>query len=240
MLNNIFSFYKKTAKDIMVHRIDATSLYIDDTIDVAVNLAKSSGYTRFPVVDANREGIVGFIHAKDLLRRSSTAKLADIVRPPLYVYETMHLDRLLHLMQEKRQQFCVVVDEYGAWQGIITMEDVVEVVVGDIQDEFDNEEPEFVPQPDGSVIISAALSLDDLAGRMDISCMESDINMYAIIATHIIERLGRIPVVGDQVSLCGKVFTVTGMDRHRVRRVRVEGASEHGADGLASAPAVAP
>ncbi len=226
MLNNIFSFYKKTAKDIMLHRIDVTVLRIDDSMERAMDLAKNSGHTRFPVIDANREGIVGFIHAKDLLSQSDTVKLADIVRPPFYVYENMHLDNLLRLMQEKRQQFCVVVDEYGVWQGIITMEDVVEVIVGDIQDEFDNEEPEFVPQPDGSVIISADLSLDDLAGRMDLVCADPDINAHAIIASHIIDTLGRIPVVGDSIRLCGKIFTVEAMDRHRVRRVRVQGDPE--------------
>jgi CBS domain containing-hemolysin-like protein len=222
MLDNIFGFYKKTAKEIMLHRNDVTGLRIDDSMGFAVNLAKTSSHTRFPVYDANREGIVGFIHAKDLLRQGDTAKLADIVRPPIYVYETMHLDNLLRLMQEKRQQFCAVIDEYGVWQGIVTMEDIVEVIVGDIQDEFDNEEPEFVPQPDGSVIISADLSLDELSGRMNLVCTDPDINAHAIIASHIIDRLGRIPVVGDSIRLCDKIFTVAAMDRHRVRRVRVQ------------------
>ena len=224
MLSNIFSFYKKTANDIMVHRVDVVALAVDDSLETATEVARRTGHTRFPVYDENRENIAGFIHAKDLLHHESgegAGSLADIMRAPLYVYETAHLDMLLRLMQEKRQQFCVVVDEYGLWQGIITMEDVTEVIVGDIQDEFDNEAPDFLPQPDGSAMISAELSLDTLAAHMEVVCEDPEINVHKIIASHIIDRLGRIPAVGDHIALCGKLFTVASMDRHRVRTVRV-------------------
>jgi CBS domain containing-hemolysin-like protein len=228
MLGNIFSFYKKTANDIMVHRVDVVALAADDSPAKAREIAGRTGHTRFPVYDANRENIAGFIHAKDLLHHGEATSLADIMRAPLYVYETAHLDMLLRLMQEKRQQFCVVVDEYGLWQGIITMEDVTEVIVGDIQDEFDNEAPDYLPQADGSAVISAELSLDALAEHMDLGCVDPDLNVHKIIASHIIDRLGRIPAVGDHITLCGKLFTVASMDRHRVRTVRVSAASLSG------------
>jgi CBS domain containing-hemolysin-like protein len=222
MLGNIFSFYKKMAKDIMVHRMDVRALDVGLGIDGAVALARESGHTRFPVYEGSRDNIIGFIHAKDLLRLLGSASLRDILREPFYAYETAHLDRLLELMQAKRQQFCVVVDEYGLWQGVITMEDIVEAIVGDIQDEFDNEEPDFTPQPDGSALVSAELSLDDLAALMPVACRGTDTNMYKILAAHIIDELGRIPVPGDSIALCGLSVTVAAMDRNRIRKVRVK------------------
>ncbi len=221
MLGNIFSFYKKMAKDIMIHRMDTVALNITDGAEAARALANKSGHTRFPVYEGSYDNIIGFLHAKDLLRQTAGSDLRALVREPLYAYETAHLDRLLEMMQSKRQQFCVVMDEYGAWQGIITMEDIVEAIVGDIQDEFDNEAPDYQPQPDGSALISAELSLDDLAAHMDVACPDKDINPYKIIAAHIIDTLGRIPVEGDHITLCGKRFVVAVMTRNRIRQVRV-------------------
>ncbi|MCL2124072.1 MAG: hemolysin family protein, partial [Desulfovibrionaceae bacterium] len=139
MLDNIFSFSHKTAKDVMLHRTDAVALDVESSPETAVGIAKKSGHTRFPVYKNNRDNIIGFIHAKDLLHRGDSLNLRGMVRTPLYANESVHLDKLLRLMQRERQQFCAVVDEYGIWQGILTMEDVVEAIVGDIQDEFDNE-----------------------------------------------------------------------------------------------------
>ena len=229
MLSNIFTFYKKMAKDIMIHRMDTEALNIAIGEDAARSLASKSRHSRFPVYEGNYDNIIGFLHAKDLLQQKPEGGLRSLLREPLYAYETAHLDRLLEMMQSKRQQFCVVVDEYGAWQGIITMEDIVEAIVGDIQDEFDNEAPEYVPQPDGSTVISGDLSLDDLARHMDFVCPDKDINPYKIIAAHIIDTLGRIPAEGDSITLCGKRFSVALMDKNRIRRVRVTDEPEAGA-----------
>ena len=222
MLGNIFSFYKKMAKDIMVHRMDVSALDVAEGAAGAKQMARESGHTRFPLYEDSRDNIIGFIHAKDLLHLKPGADLRDIMREPLYAYETVHLDRLLELMQSKRQQFCVVVDEYGLWQGVITMEDIMEAIVGDIQDEFDNEEPDFTPQPDGSYLVNADLSLDELGAYMDVACHDRDTNMYKILAAHVIDDLGRIPVIGDAVTLCGMRVSVAAMDRNRIRKVRIE------------------
>lgn len=222
MLGNIFSFYKKMAKDVMVHRMDVTALDVAEGVKGAKELARNSGHTRFPVYEENRDNIVGFIHSKDLLSVRDASNLGDITRDPLYAHETIHLDRLLELMQNKRQQFCVVVDEYGLWQGILTMEDIVEAIVGDIQDEFDNEEPDFTPQPDGTILVNADLSLEELGAYMDLACRDRDVNMYKILAAHIIDEIGRIPVIGDSMILCGMRVSVVAMERNRIRKVRVQ------------------
>jgi CBS domain containing-hemolysin-like protein len=135
MLGNIFSFYRKTAKDVMLHRIDAVALNIESSPETAMNIAEKSGHTRFPVYENNRDNIIGFIHIKDVLHHDDCPNLRAMLRIPLYTHETAHLDKLLALMQSERKQFCMVVDEYGVWQGILTMEDMVEAIVGDIQDE---------------------------------------------------------------------------------------------------------
>lgn len=228
MLGNIFSFYKKMAKDIMVHRMDVSALDVTDGLDGARTLVRESGYTRFPVYEGSRDNIIGFIHAKDLLHPSPEMSMRAILRTPLYAYETAHLDRLLELMRSNRQQFCVVVDEYGLWQGIITMEDVVEAIVGDIRDEFDDAEPDFIAQHDGSFLASADLSLEELGAYMELHCHGRHINMYKILAAHVIDGLGRIPALGDSVTICGLRISVAAMDRNRIRKVRIEPLEEEG------------
>ena len=221
MLDNIFSFYHKTAKDIMTHRMDTVLLHVGDNLEQVVKVLEESGHTRFPVYDDSKESIVGFIHAKDLLSLQKGASLRDLLRDPAYVQETVRLDKLLQDMQAKRRQFCVVVDEYGDWQGLLTMEDIVEAIVGEIQDEFDNEEPDVIAEADGSHTISGDLSLDELEEHLPLQC-HIDTDMYKKLAAHFMDSLGEIPKVGDTIELCAKKFTVIDMDRHRVRRIRVE------------------
>lgn len=221
MLDNIFSFYHKTAKDIMLHRMDVIALDITTPVEEALAGAYESGHTRFPVYSENRDDIIGFVHVRDILRCRECRDLNSLVREPVWAHEALHLDRLLRQMQKRRQQFCVVLDEYGVWQGILTMEDIMESIVGDIQDEFDNEEPDFVREPDGAFSVSSSLSLDDLAEHIDLEC-GPDVDMYTIIAAHFMKSLERIPAQGDSIMLCGYRFTITHMERNRVLRLKVE------------------
>ncbi len=224
MLDNIFSFYQKTAKDVMVHRLDVIAFDREIGRDQALALAHSSGHTRFPVYEGNRDNIVGFVHMRDVMRGGR--EIRALVRPALFIPEAIHLDRLLQRMQETRQQFCVIIDEYGSWQGILTMEDVVEAIVGNIQDEFDNEEPEIVREADGSWSVSGQVSLDELAEFMLIEFAGCDADPYQILAAHFLDALGRIPHEGDAIDLCGRHFTVTQMRRNSLRRVRVDALPE--------------
>jgi CBS domain containing-hemolysin-like protein len=222
MLDNIFRFYQKTAKDVMQHRMDTVALDVEDTYNEVLACAHESGHTRFPVYEGNRDNVIGFVHIRDVMHHGQSTNIRPLVRNPLYAHETMRLDRLLRHMQGKRQQFCVVIDEYGVWQGILTMEDIVESIVGDIQDEFDKEEPAVIAEADGSYSVSGDLSLDDLAAHMPLKFQDPDMDIHKILAAHFMENLERIPEEGDSMELCGKRFTVTAMNRNRVRRVRVE------------------
>ncbi|MDR0827152.1 MAG: hemolysin family protein [Desulfovibrio sp.] len=221
MLDNIFSFYQKTVKDIMVHRMDTVALDISEKKAVLLETAEKSGHTRFPVYENNRDDIIGFVHIKDIMR-SNNATLRPILRAPVYAPETLRLDLLLHRMQNKRQQFCVVIDEYGVWQGVLSMEDIVEAIVGDIQDEFDKEEPDLVVEADGTYLISGDIALGDLAERINLQGYDKNLDLHKIIAARFMEILERIPVEGDFIDICGKRFTVVEMDKNRVRHIRVE------------------
>jgi CBS domain containing-hemolysin-like protein len=222
MLDNIFSFYHKTAKDIMLHRVDTIAFAVTMSAAETSAVARESGHTRFPVYEDGWDNIIGFVHVRDVLLKNDAKDLKAMVRTPLYAHEALHLDRLLQQMQKNRQQFCVVIDEYGVWQGILTMEDLVETIVGNIQDEFDNETDDVLKEADGSYSVSADLSLDELAEHMTLECPGIDTDLYKILAAHFLENLERIPVPGDAIELCGRRFTVTRMDRNRIRRVRVE------------------
>jgi len=222
MLDNIFSFYQKTAKDVMQHRIDTIALDSTFALDKALEFVRESGHTRYPVYEDSRDNIIGFVHVRDLLLSDGFETIRPLIRTPFYAPETLPLEKLLRSMQGDKQQFCVVLDEYGIWQGVLTMEDIVESIVGDIQDEFDNEEPDVILLPDGAWSVSGNLSLDDLAEHMPLECNGNTVDMYKILAAHFIETLNRIPKQGDAIELCDKLMTVTAMDRNRVLRIKVE------------------
>jgi CBS domain containing-hemolysin-like protein len=219
MLDNIFSFYQKTARDIMAHRTDVVALRINDDRATALRTAVESGHTRFPVYENNRDDITGFVHIKDLLHYETLPDLRPILRSPVYAHETLKLDKLLKRMQSKCQQFCVVVDEYGAWQGILTMEDIVEAIVGDIQDEFDHEEPDFIYQTDGTCSISGDVSLDAVCKYLNLEHEVDETDKNKIIAAYFMEILERIPKPGDSIDIMGRRFTVTAMEKNRLRRI---------------------
>ena len=222
MLDNIFSFYHKTSKDIMVHRLDVMAFDVNTPVQDILTPAHESGHTRFPVYEDSRDNIIGFIHLKDAPRCANCSNLKKMVREPYYAHEALHLDKLLQRMQENRQQFCLVLDEYGVWQGIVTMEDIVEAIVGNIQDEFDNEVQDVVDEGKGVWSVSPDMSLDELAEFMPMDCKGNDVHLYKIIAAHFMEQLERIPQQGDSINLCGKRLTVSRMEGNRMRRVRIE------------------
>jgi len=238
LLDNIFSFYDKTAKEIMLHRMDVIAFAVDSPADEIAAKAYESGHTRFPVYDANRDDIIGFVHIRDITHNRKRRDLHSLVREPVYAHETLHLDKLLRQMQKRKQQFCVVLDEYGVWQGILTMEDILESIVGDIQDEFDNEIPDVVKEADGAFSISAALSLDELAEHMELEC-GSDVDMYKIIAAHFMESLERIAQPGDFIELCGCRFTISRMERNRIMRLKAERVTSGSGPGAGKIPAPA-
>jgi CBS domain containing-hemolysin-like protein len=227
LLNNVMNMDRRLARDIMVHRTKVITLSLDSTIDEAVEAILLYGHTRLPVYDGDRDNVTGFIHAKDLLRDKSVS-LRSRARPAMYIYENTPADALLEQMLKKNMNMGLVWDEYGAWQGLITMEDILEAIVGEIHDEFDREEPPMLESPEGWVLAAATVSLDELSTLVKLRLTPGSEEKYRTLAALLAGKFSENPQPGDSWEGYGGKFTVVDTDGPAVTRVRVESAG--GAD----------
>ncbi len=224
MINNVFEFDDRTAGDIMTHRTDITAAEVTDPLSDIVRLIQTEGYSRIPVFEEDLDNIVGVIYAKDLLRFvgqpvSETLTPRDVMRPPLFVPETKKCRELFLALTARRQHLAVVIDEYGGTSGIVTMEDLVESIMGDIQDEYDHEEAEFSTIDPDTFSIEGTAELGEVSELLGVELPEGD---YDTIAGLIIDRLGHIPAPAEhaRVKIAGVVFTVEKVEERRIERVR--------------------
>lgn len=221
MIRAVFALGDTTVREIMVPRIDIVAAEAQSSLEDVAALIAEHGYSRIPIYDGSIDNIVGVVHAKDVLRalaRHETVSLRALARAPLYVPEAKLLDELLEELRAHGVQIAIVVDEYGGTAGLVTLEDVVEEIVGDIQDEHDRREPAIVRNDDGSALIDARESvsaLDELFG------VEIESDDFDTIGGLVIHALGRLPVAGDHVQAYGLDFQVVSVTGRRVRRVRV-------------------
>jgi CBS domain containing-hemolysin-like protein len=221
LLNNVMNMDRRLARDIMVHRTKVITLSADSTLEEAVETVLVHGHTRLPVHDGERDNVTGFIHAKDLLNRKNPT-IREMVRPALYIYENMPADSLLELMLKKNTKMGLVWDEYGAWQGLLTMEDILEAIVGEIHDEFDQEEPPILKSPEGWVLAETTVSLDELGTNIALRLPPDTEEKYRTLAALLAGKFGESPGPGDSWEGYGCRFTVVDMDGPAVSRVRVE------------------
>ena len=224
MIDNIFDFDDRTAGEVMTHRTEVSSLEITATVQEAVQLATETGFSRIPVYEDDIDSIVGILHVKDLLPlvaadNTTTLKIKDYVRPVLFVPESNSCTDLLRAFREKKVQMAVVVDEYGGTAGVVTMEDLLEAIVGNIQDEYDNEEEEYYRLPDGSYRIDGTLSLEETEKLLKLNIPDDE--DYDTLGGLLTDRLGRIPQEGEhpQVKIGRVLFTVEGVEERRISKV---------------------
>jgi CBS domain containing-hemolysin-like protein len=213
ILERVLGFSRLTARQIMVPRPDVVWLDARKSPAENLDLAGSSGYTRFPYCDGDLDHVLGILHVKDLATRSVPEGFESLLRPPVVVPETATADRLLRLFQKRRLHLAVVVDEYGGTSGILTLEDVLEEIVGDLQDEFDQERPEFAPAEDGAYRIAGSARFDEIARRLGVE-PEAEAAEADTIGGFVQQRLGRLARAGDMVAL----------GEYRLRVEEVEGA----------------
>jgi putative hemolysin len=223
MIEGIFSFGDTLVREVMIPRVDIVGLEETATIDDALEMVIANGHSRIPVYHETIDQVVGILYAKDLLpylrvgRRD--VQLLNMLRPPFFVPETMKVDVLLKDLQTRRVHLAIVVDEYGGTAGLATIEDLLEEIVGDIQDEYDVEEPEVQRISDGELVVDARMLLDDLNDMvgLELRAEESD-----RIGGLIFERLGRVPLVGDEIELGDDAtITVLSVEGLRPRRLRL-------------------
>lgn len=227
ILHNMFKFSDLMAKQVMIPRTDMVCVPNDITYDELNNLALENRYTRYPVYEEeNIDKIIGFVHVKDLYALAMNEEkysLEKLIRPIILIPETMTLDNLMMEFKKQRIQMAVVVDEFGGTAGLITLEDVLEEIIGDVQDEFDEDEEEVDIKEiaENTYLANAMIRLDELAeffGLDDNILEEDDVET---IAGLVVKLLGRIAVAGDKVTFKGLEFTVKEVDGARVTLLEI-------------------
>jgi putative hemolysin len=240
MIENIFEFNNMNAVDAMTHRTDVTAIWVDEPIENIFKLIEESGLSRFPVYDEDIDDVIGILNARDFLlneRRDPPKELRDILRPAYFVPESVRTDVLFRDMQMKKVHLAVVVDEYGGTSGIVTMEDLLEEIVGNIYDEFDpNTEQDFVQLDDNLWRVAGSFELERLEEELGVDISDED--EYDTLGGLVFSQLNAIPEDGShpEVKTCGLYIYVEELTDRRVEWARVsklspeEGEDADGAD----------
>jgi CBS domain containing-hemolysin-like protein len=209
MIHSVFELGETLVREVMVPRTDMVWIEHDKTVRQALSLALRSGFSRIPVVGDNEDDIVGVIYLKDLARRAydgeehTTEKVEDAMRSAYLIPDSKPVDELLRDMQAKRVHVAIVIDEYGGTAGLVTIEDILEEIVGEIADEYDRETPRLEELEDGSVRVSMRLPIDDLEERFDVTF---DLEDVETVGGLLAAELGRVPIPGSSVDLHGLHF----------------------------------
>jgi len=225
MLHNMFKFSDLMAKQVMKPRTDMICIPNDITYDVLNELALENQYTRYPVYEENIDKILGFIHVKDLYSLSLTREnysIEKLIRPVMLVPETMTLDNLIIEFKKSHGQMAVVIDEFGGTAGLITLEDVLEEIIGEVQDEFDEEEEADIKEiSENTYIANAMMRIDELVDFFDLDENLFEEDDVETIAGLVVKLLGRIAEVNDVVSFNGLTFTVVEIDGARITKLKI-------------------
>jgi CBS domain containing-hemolysin-like protein len=220
LLQSIVDFGDRLAHEIMTPRIDVLAFDARHQIEELAKMFSESKYSRIPIYEQSIDQITGIVHIKELfdaILKNETKTVQELARPPYFVSETKKVSELLREFQSEHLQIAVVVDEYGGTAGIITTEDIVEEIVGEIADEHEDEEATIVDVGDGTYLVSGMLRVEELEEKLDAN-LAGD---YETVAGLIVTTLGRIPKVGAVVTKNGYRFEVERADRRRIYRVRV-------------------
>lgn len=228
LINKVFEFSETTVKEAMIPRTEIVAIPETYTLDEISNSFRDSGFSRLPVYRNSLDEMIGFIHSKDFVghaKKDARFKLDDLIRKPNYVVDTARLEDVLRQMQKEKFHFGFVVDEHGGVEGIITLEDLLEEIVGDISDEHDEEVNEQIDaQPDGSYILDGGLAVRDLNRRLDMNLPISE--GYTTIAGFLMSEAGQVLTEGQTVPFNGHTFKVEKVDKRRIKQVRMESAAE--------------
>lgn len=227
LIESIFQFTETTAREIMIPRTDIIGVDMRMTPSEILKLILEEGFTRMPVYEDSLDNIVGVIYAKDvlsLIEHHNLIILQDIVRPAYIVPETKPISELLREFQLKRLHMAIVVDEFGGTEGIITMEDILEEIVGEIRDEYDEEESRYVLLADGGIEVEAMVNISDFNAFSPFSIPESE--DYDTVGGFVTKQFGRIPEAGDRITYLHTDIEVLEAEERRVLRVRLSRTAE--------------
>lgn len=226
MIDGVLELEDLTASDIMVPRLDMVAASVETPPRQLLQIITTTGHSRIPIYGQSIDEILGVLHAKDLLpfvtRDVREVRILPLLRPAYIVPESKRVDELLRDMRRQRLQIAVVADEYGGIAGIVTIEDIVEEIIGEIHDEYDRPvEAELVRLSDDAVEATGGMLMTDVADELGLDFGDGDDDDYDTIGGFVLKHLERLPVEGDVVDAAGIHVEVLRVERHRVRRVRI-------------------
>lgn len=220
MIQGIFSFRDTIAREIMVPRTDAVYVRVDAGLSEIIQIILQSGHSRIPIYQENIDNIVGTLHAKDLLNYwgQSSLDLTTIMRPPYFIPETKKISDVLKDLRINKSHMAIVLDEYGGTAGILTLEDIIEEIIGDVMDEYDAEENLMVEFDDGSLLVNARLDVEELEDYLNIELPEGK---FESVGGFVISLLGKVPSVNERLVYQDIEMIVESADNRKIETIRV-------------------
>jgi len=222
MLQSILELDETILREIMIPRTDMVCVDAEAPFGNILKAILNSGHSRIPVYKNNIDNIIGLVYAKDLLRfwgrPIDTISLAEIMRPPFLVPESKQVSVLLKEFQAACDHIAIVIDEYGGTSGLVTIEDLIEEIVGEIQDEYDHKEEWLMKQPDGSFLVDGRLNIEEFEEYFDI---EVPREKFDTISGYIVEQSGRVPLVGEQIQIGDFDMLIEQGDQRAIRQIRI-------------------
>jgi CBS domain containing-hemolysin-like protein len=231
MIRSILTLGDTVVREIMLPRTEMACISIDAEVSEVLRSIIACGHSRLPVYQGTIDNIIGLIYAKDLLKYwgapDNEVELKKLMRAPYFVPETKNLEELLHDFKKRRVHLAVVIDEYGGTAGLVTIEDLLEQIVGDIQDEYDLEEERLSVEDDGAIVADGRLPIEELEEHFDV---EVERDKFETVGGLIFHLAGRIPSAGEVFTCEGLVLTVLEADERRISQVRIvkKGAGQDG------------
>ncbi|KZL90212.1 hemolysin family protein [Clostridium magnum] len=221
-VDNIFDFSEKTVKEIMIPRTDMACIFLEDSFEESIAFTLEEQLTRYPVCRDSKDNIIGFIHIKDLYKQKiegNNQNMEGIIREIKFVPESLSISELLKIFKKERVQMAIIIDEYGGTAGLVTIEDILEEIVGEIQDEFDEEGEEIKKTEDGSYIVDGKILIEDISELINIEIHSENIDT---IGGWIYSQLKSHPQVNEKVSYEDYEFIILKCDRKRIRKILIK------------------
>jgi CBS domain containing-hemolysin-like protein len=221
MILGIQELANTTVKEVMVPRIDVEFISLDSPIQEALDGIVSSGHSRFPVYTDTIDNVVGMLYIKDVLVKLVSGKevrLEELIRKPYFVPESKRLDSLLREMKRRKVHIAIAVDEYGGVSGIVCFEDIIEEIIGDIQDEFDNEREDIVKIGEGIFLCDARSNLSDLNEQLGLEIPDED---FDTLGGFVFELFGKIPVRYEKIDYKSIEFVIQEMEGHKIKSIKI-------------------
>jgi CBS domain containing-hemolysin-like protein len=222
MFNSIFEFGETIVREIMVPRTDMVCCSMTNSLNELLDAIITSGHSRIPIYKDTTDQIVGLVYAKDLLKfwghKAEEINIPRIMRTPDFVPETKNIEDLLKEFRNKRVHIAIAIDEYGGTSGLITIEDLIEEIIGDIQDEYDLEEDRLLEEEDGSILVDARLNIEKLEEHFETTIPR---DKFDTVGGYLFNLMGHVPLEGEEIRDRGLIMTVVESDARTIRKVRI-------------------